>query len=106
MLLSEGSRYVGSLLTFVSFRSRRRVVVLSNGSRKMSEVDVRSVFDTGENRHQCAQCTCFFRGRYVRAKMDSYWVSLCSNQCIQEWYAPERSRNWENAPTPLPTLPS
>ncbi len=70
----------------------------------MFAVDIQSVFDSGENRMHCAQCNRFFKGPYVNVIICGYPAALCSNACIQKWYAPERSRNAENAPSPLPVI--
>lgn len=71
-----------------------------------SGIDICSVFDTGENKRYCVQCGIFFRGPFVYVKISGYPAVLCSNECIRKWYAPERSRNWENKPSPLPVFPS
>lgn len=74
--------------------------------REPSSIDVQSVFDSTQNPLQCVQCTRFFRGHYVQVEIDGYPGALCSNKCIEKWYAPERTRNWEKRPLPLPVLPS
>lgn len=72
----------------------------------MCGIDTSSVFESDGKKRQCVQCTCFFSGQYILVEIGGYEGYLCSNECVLGWYDPQRSRNWDKAPDPLPRFPS